>query len=260
MNISSKTFSIFALALLLPLSACSQTQQTGSDVQQALKQADAETSPSKISAEIQQGMDKAKQELKTKNISVNNVHVNAHHGKDGVSVMSDDSDSNLPKAEISPQGDFLIEDKTVATTPAQKALLLDYRQQIIGIVEAGMDIGAQGAQIGIAAAKEAIFGIFSGKDDKDIDASIKPQTDKIEAAAKQLCTRLPTLQASQQKLAAALPEFKPYATMTQKDIEDCGKDDGKNAMTDEQRAKLQADIRDRIRDGVRKGAQTAAGN
>ena len=29
---------------------------------------------------------------------------------------------------------------------------------------------------------------------------------------------------SQQKLAAALPAFKPYATMTQQDVDDCGKD------------------------------------
>jgi hypothetical protein len=28
---------------------------------------------------------------------------------------------------------------------------------------------------------------------------------------------------TQQQLAASLPDFKPYATMTQKDVEDCGK-------------------------------------
>jgi hypothetical protein len=32
--------------------------------------------------------------------------------------------------------------------------------------------------------------------------------------------------AGQQALAAAVPEFKPYARMTQADIEDCGKDVG----------------------------------
>jgi hypothetical protein len=35
---------------------------------------------------------------------------------------------------------------------------------------------------------------------------------------------MPDLLASQQKLAAAMPEFRPYATMTQKDVDDCGKD------------------------------------
>lgn len=247
---------VFA-GVLLPLAACGKN----SDAQQALKDANRQIAPDKISAAVAEGIDKAKQELQTQNIDVNNVGVHVHNGKSGTSITSDtDANDTRPKAEITPQGDFLVDGKTVSLTPAQRTLALDYRGQIIGIAEAGMDIGKTGAALGISAAKEALWGAITGKSDKDIEAAIKPQTDRIEAAAKQLCTRLPTLQASQQKLAAALPEFKPYATMTQKDIEDCGKDDGKNAMTDEQRAKLQADIRDRIRNGVRKGAQTAAGN
>ena len=35
---------------------------------------------------------------------------------------------------------------------------------------------------------------------------------------------LPALLSSQQALAASLPAFKPYARMTQSDIDDCGKD------------------------------------
>jgi len=87
-----------------------------------------------------------------------------------------------------------------------------------------MDIGASGADLGVSAAREAIFGALAGKSDKEIEASIKPQTDKIQAAALRLCKRLPDLLVSQQKLAAALPAFQPYATMTQKDVDDCGKD------------------------------------
>ena len=121
----------------------------------------------------------------------------------------------------------------MAATPAQQTLLLDYRKQILGIAEAGMDIGAQGADLGLNAAKREI-GRLSGKSDKDIEAAIKPQTDKIQAAAAKLCQRLPDLLSSQQKLAAAMPEFRPYATMQQKDVDDCGKDmkdkDGKKGF------------------------------
>lgn len=113
-------------------------------------------------------------------------------------------------------------------------MLVDYRQQIIGIAEAGMDIGASGADLGVTAAKQAIWGAFTGKSDKEIEASIKPQTDQIQAAAMQLCKRLPDILASQQKLADAMPAFKPYATMQQKDVDDCGKDmkdkDGKKGF------------------------------
>jgi hypothetical protein len=79
------------------------------------------------------------------------------------------------------------------------------------------------------------MGALSGKSDKEIEAAIQPQTDKIQAAAARLCLRMPGLLVSQQKLAAAMAEFRPYATMTQKDVDDCGKD-----MTDKNGKKGEA--------------------
>ncbi len=213
------SFTTLALVLLLPLAACGQAGSQG-DTDNAASAAknDGEQTSSIISAEIQRGMQQAKQELATKNIDVNSLHVSNHqHHND---------DDSRPKAEITPQGDLLIAGKKVMATPTQQALLLDYRKQIVGIAEAGMDIGTRGADLGISAAKQAVWGALPGKSDKDIDAAIKPQADKIEAAAAKLCLRLPDLLSAQQKLAEALPEFRPYATMQQKDVDDCGK--GKN--------------------------------
>ncbi|MEO7067026.1 MAG: hypothetical protein ABI114_08985 [Rhodanobacter sp.] len=209
-------FGTFAFALLLPLVGCSQSPQANSDnTAQTSNDAGEKTSSTLLSRKISQGIQKAKQDLATKNIDVNNLHVGqGRHWRSG--AHSD--------AEITPQGDLLISGKKVQATPAQHTLLLDYRQQIVGIAQAGMDIGAQGANLGINAAKQAMLGAFSGKDDKDIEAAIQPQAEKIKAAAVILCQRLPSLLSSQQKLAAAMPEFKPYATMEQKDIDDCGKE------------------------------------
>ena len=213
------TFSALALLLLLPLAACSQSRQADSqpsaadNVAQATKESGENTSG--ISGEIRKAMREAKQELATKNINVDSVHINDNH--------RNDKDSR-PKAEITPQGDLLIAGKKVTATPAQQTLLLDYRQQIVGIAEAGMDIGAQGADLGLSAAKEGVWGALTGKSDKDFEAAIKPQTDRIQAAAAKLCLRMPDLLSTQQKLAAAMPEFRPYATMQQKDVDDCGKD------------------------------------
>jgi hypothetical protein len=223
-----KTFLLITLAggLLLPLAACSQadndhraapasastTAAAGDDEKTALRE--------KISGEIQHAMDEAKHELETRNIEVGRLHFGGHgHGV----AVADDDDHPRTTAEITPQGDFLVAGKPVATTPDQRTLLLGYRQQIIGIAEAGMDIGTHAADLGMSAAKEAIWGAFTGKSDKDIEAAIKPQTDRIQAAAAGLCRRLPDLLVAQQKLAVSLPAFKPYATMTQKDVEDCGK-------------------------------------
>lgn len=217
------SFSTIALALMLPLVGCGQSGQTDSPpaVADSAPQAAASTNvsvsektSSVISENIQRAMAKAKRELATKNIDVNSVRINARH---------DDTDAR-PKAEITPQGELLIAGRKVAATPAQQTLLLDYRKQIVGIAETGIDIGAQGADLGINAAREALWGAFAGKSDKDIEAAIKPQTDKIQAAAATLCTRLPGLLSTQQQLAAVMPEFRPYATMQQKDIDDCGKD------------------------------------
>ena len=214
------SYRALALALLLPLAACSQApdSQPASTGQTTPAGKDGETSPRSLIAKgIDKAMQEAKRDLATKNIELDHVH------------FGNDDNDKRPKAEITPQGDLLIAGKKVDATPAQRALLLDYRQQIVDIASAGMDIGTQGADLGMQAAKTAMMGAFSGKSDKQIEAAIKPQTDKIEAAARQLCQqRMPALLASQQKLAAAMPQFQPYATMEQKDIDDCAKD-----MTDE---------------------------
>ncbi|WP_424683454.1 hypothetical protein [Frateuria sp. YIM B11624] len=208
-----------ALALLLPLAGCGRSEQAGSGnddgVTQAMAEVQKQTSPSALSAEIHKGMEQAKRELATRDIDVDSVHIGKgpHHQND-----------SRPRAVITPQGDLVIAGKTVQATPEQHAMLLDYRQQIIGIAEAGMDIGADGASLGTQAAKEAIWGALTGKSDKEIEAAIKPQTDQIQASALRLCQRMPALLTSQQKLAAAMPEFRPYATMTQEDVDDCGRD------------------------------------
>jgi hypothetical protein len=220
-------FSTFALALLLPLAACSQSDsQPGAADHTATSTIDAgDTAPSGISGKIHEAMQKAKQELATSNIDLGNVHFgdNKH-----------DKKPSQPKAQITPQGDLLIAGTKVTATSAQQTLLLDYRQQILGIAESGMEIGEQGADLGMKAAKEGVWGALTGKSDKEIEAAIKPRTDKIQAAALKLCKRLPDMLSSQQKLAEAMPEFRPYATMEQKDIDDCAKDmtdkDGKKGF------------------------------
>lgn len=211
---------LLVLVLALPLAACGNTDHTSariaSGTTDAVKDANDAPSSSFLAAQVRKGIDQAKSELATHDIDVNNVHV--HTSEDH------DDDSNLPKAVITPQGNLLIDGKMVPATPEQHTMLLDYRQQIIGIAESGMDIGAHGASLGIQAAKEAIWDTLTGKSGRDIEMQIKPQAEQIKSAALRLCARLPDLRTSQQKLAAAMPAFAPYATMTQKDIDDCGKD------------------------------------
>jgi hypothetical protein len=133
------------------------------------------------------------------------------------------SDDGKPKAEITPQGDLLIAGKKVAVTAAQRAVLADYRAQVEGVAEAGMEIGAQGADLATKAVGEALRGVFTGNTDQ-VEQRVEAEAEKIKASARKLCDRLPALLAAQQKAAATVPEFAPYATMDQKDVDECMED------------------------------------
>lgn len=168
--------------------------------------ADTPPSPaSGIASVLKQATDEARDKLANGNIS----------------LSSGDSDS-LPKAEIGPKGDLLIGGAPVAIDEAQRALLMEHHTRILAMAKAGMDIGVQGADLCMKAAREAIKGVFTGNTD-DIEKRVNAEADKLKAEAAKLCATLPVLMASEQAVAAAVPEFRPYAKMQQTDIDDCNK-------------------------------------
>lgn len=186
---------VVALLACLPiLGACSPGQSSSGGIASA------------IDNSISSALDKAQTELRTQPITVS-------HG-----------DSGLPTAKITPDGNFIIAGKTVAITPEQRNALLEYRKQLVAVAAQGIAIGKQGAQLGINAAGTAIAAALSGKSDEEIQKQVESQTSGIRQAAAKICDRLPALMSEQQKLAAVLPAFKRYATMTQQDVTDCRND------------------------------------
>ncbi len=218
-------FHRLTLALLIgtPLIACSQSPAPPA-APAAATTTDPDAPKTFIGRHVDKALAAASKELATENISIGdgfNMNINGH--------KIHRSDEGLPKAEITPQGDLLVEGKAVDVTPAQRQQLLAYRSQIIGIAEAGMAIGAKGADIAGEAMNGVVGLIFGGKDgEKAFEQRMEAQGEKIKVEAVKLCAQLPGLLAGQQALAASLPEFKPYARMTQEDIDDCGKDDEQN--------------------------------
>lgn len=141
--------------------------------------------------------------------------------------LNRDAKQDLPKAEITPAGDLLIEGTSIATTPEQKALVLAYRGELLGVVGDGMAIGMEGARVGIDAAASALKGMLSGQSGDEIGKQAGEHAKaKLKPMVEQLCTRMPGLLSAQQALSAALPEFAPYATMDQSDVDDCGDANG----------------------------------
>ncbi len=162
---------------------------------------------------VANAMDAARRKLRTENIDISSGHVgfSAGHGNE------------RNHAEITPQGDLLIDGKTVTVTPQQRAMLLEYRAQVIDIAEQGMQVGTQGVDLASHAVGTALSAAFSGKSHQQVHAEIETEAEGIRHSAAKLCARLPALRDTQQQLAASLPAFAPYATMTQADIDECTK-------------------------------------
>lgn len=244
-------FHSLTLALLtcVPLLACSQSPAPPAPPAPPAASNDAPTTI--LGRHVAKALNEARAELRKKNISISDgfdINVNGHHVHRA---------EGLPNAEITPQGDLLVEGKPVAINASQRAQLIEYRGHIIAIAEAGMDIGAKGADLASKAVGEAIGAIFSG--DKDgVEKRMEAEGLKIKASAMKLCAQLPPLLTSQQSLAASLPAFKPYATLTQEDINDCGKDDKPNvAVTTADNDQMRDEIRQKIRENIRGSIQAA---
>lgn len=197
------------VALLLPLGA--QAGTVRSEVQQDLAEA---------RSEVRADLAKARSELDTENLEVGNGF---HFGRDGQRKSS--RDDTLPKAEITPRGDFLVEGNAVAIDAAQRQQLLGYRSLVIDIAKDGIDAGETAAMAAIQAADTSLFGLIvgglTGSLERRVERTVKQH---IEPMVRQICRRLPEVLASQQQLSASLPQFRPYATLERDDVEDCEKD------------------------------------
>jgi hypothetical protein len=204
------------VATALLLTACQPAQDKQGDAPSGIA-AEAMGEVAKGLGDASQEMEKARQEIATARDRL---------ARENLSLNRNESESQ-PKAEITPTGELLIEGKPVATTPEQKALVLAYRGELLGVVGDGMAIGMEGARVGIDAAASALKGMLSGQSGDEIGQQVGEQAKaKIKPMVAQLCTRLPGLLSTQQALAAALPEFKPYANMDQSDVDDCGDANG----------------------------------
>jgi outer membrane murein-binding lipoprotein Lpp len=131
---------------------------------------------------------------------------------------------NVPDAAITPGGDFLIDGTRMAITPQQRNELLAYRAQSIGIAQRGIAIGHEGVEVGRRAVVPMVFAALFGASEEAIDTRMDKRLAGVREATAKLCDRMPALMAAQRQLAADLPAFEPYATLTPEKIDDCRRD------------------------------------
>lgn len=218
MNIGTRVASVLSIALLCVLAVgCDGAR----DARPAVT-TDADAEKSFIGRQAAKAIAEASRKLETENISIGDSHITVN----GSQYFSrDPSTGNLPKAEITPRGELLIEGEPVSTTAGQRELLLAHRRHLLDLAQAGMAMGAQGADIA-GSALTGIGSVLFGGDEgrRAYEQRIEVEAEKLKREATRLCTLLPPLYDSQQALAASLPAFAPYATMSRDEVEECGKD------------------------------------
>jgi hypothetical protein len=172
--------------------------------------------------EVRVELAKAKQELDTDNLRLDNgFQFGAHDAK-----KSKRRNADLPPAEITPQGDLLIDGRRQAIDAGQRRQLLAYRGQVIVVAKAGIDIGQRSADAALQAVGDGswvglLFGAMTGNLERRIERVVKQE---IEPAVRGICRQLPAMLDSQQRLSASLPQFRPYATLEADDVANCERD------------------------------------
>jgi len=198
-----------ALCLSLPLAAQAgpADQSVSEEIRQEL--ADART-------EVRVELAKARKELMTEDLRLDNNLRFGRHGK---------REAALPEAAITTQGDFIVEGKAQDIDAAQRAQLLAYRRQVVAIALTGIEAGQEAADAALDAVGDNFFSILfnalSGRMESKVERVVEQ---KIQPMVLSICRELPALMASQQRLSASLPAFRPYATLERRDIEECEHD------------------------------------
>jgi hypothetical protein len=169
--------------------------------------------------EIRTEMARARVELETGNLSLDGLNFGGEHRDEATGRR------NLPKGEITPRGDLLIDGRSVALDAGQRRQVLDYRGQVIDIARTGIDAGEQAAMLAIEATDVSLFrliaGGLTGSLERKVEATVQRE---IQPMVLKICHRLPQLRDTQQALAASVPEFRPYATLDSDDVENCERD------------------------------------
>ncbi|WP_157475171.1 hypothetical protein [Lysobacter sp. Root494] len=191
-----------------------------------------------VRTEVAKDLDDARQEVRTE-LAQERARLDSENLSlgEGLHFGREDKDEAakrrpLPKGEITPRGDLLIDGKAVALDAAQRRQVLNYRAQVIGIARTGIDAGERAAMLAIEATDVSLFrliaGGLTGSLERRVEATVQRE---IQPMVLQICHRLPQLRDSQQALAASVPEFRPYATLDNDDVENCERDMRKDLAT-----------------------------
>ncbi|PPU94684.1 DUF2884 domain-containing protein [Xanthomonas albilineans] len=154
--------------------------------------------------------------------TADNTYAN-HHDVHSTTVLNGDIILNAagqPPAIIGHDGSLSIDGKHVALNAEQRALLMAYRGQLETLGKQGMEVGKQGAALGIKATGEALSSVFTGNTGH-IGENIEAQAEQVKQAAMHICGQIAALQTVQNLLVQKLPTLRPYAHLQHSEIQHC---------------------------------------
>src|SRR5690606_19270478 len=108
--------------------------------------------------------------------------------------------AGLPRGEITPQGDLLIDGKAQDIDVTQRRHLLTYRALVLEIARSGIHIGERSAEAALDAVGNGsliglMFGAMTGSLERRVERVVRQE---IEPAVRGICRQLPAVMASQQ--------------------------------------------------------------
>lgn len=128
-------------------------------------------------------------------------------------------------AFVGSDGSLRIADKPVETNSAATAALRQYYADAVAVEDHGVAIGVAGAKFGVATVKDVFHGLLTGTAEeagKRADEGAKALVAKVKA----LCDRVDSMYKAQQTAAAEAAAFKPYAVISQRQVDDCYSEHG----------------------------------
>src|SRR5581483_10229951 len=130
--------------------------------------------------------------------------VSIHISENGIDLRGDrvliDS-PDAPDAEISPGGGLHVGDRSIAVAEKDRILLERYNRRVRRITDRAIDVGIDGAQLGISALAAAVVAVVTG-DHTRVEESVRPDADALRDKALRICRDVEELIGLQDQLAA----------------------------------------------------------
>jgi hypothetical protein len=125
-----------------------------------------------------------------------------------------------PDAIVSATGELSVGDKNLPVNPVQKDLIIRYFAAATTLHNDSFATGMAGASTAMTAISSVVTGLANGEPDK-IGPAVEAKALKVEAAAHKVSGDLRELVVVQNGLAESLPDFKPYALIDAKNVDEC---------------------------------------